>query len=233
MQKSPPPAPLALSKRSKHTKKFSASFDQTQQQRQSLVSAFFLGAIMADHGPLSKEEAHWLSKCENASVRAQAIEPRLFLGPHSAARNVGELRARGITHVVNLSQLPLHVAKALGLQVLDVDGVDDTPTADLLTHLPAIHKFIDDALKASPQHVVLVVCIMGRSRSACAVVWHLMQRDGIDMTPALARVRAQRLSASPNLGFRFQLQHRRLPTADEAAELTRQDEIDVDENDEA
>ena len=46
--------------------------------------------------------------------------------------------------------------------------VEDTPTEDLLIHLPAACQFIDNAMR-TPGAVVLVHCVQGLSRSACVV----------------------------------------------------------------
>jgi hypothetical protein len=86
--------------------------------------------FMADLGPLSKQDMHWVRTSNDHRARMQEIVPRIFLGPYTAVRDVLELRKRGATHIVNLSQCPAHVAQLMGLTILDVH-VDDKPLADL------------------------------------------------------------------------------------------------------
>jgi serine/threonine/tyrosine-interacting protein len=186
---------------------------------------------MADLGPLNKQEMHLVRTLDDHRVRMQEIVPRIFLGPFTAVRDVLELRKHGVTHIVNLSQCAARVAQQLGLTVLDV-SIQDKPLADLWSHVPTICAFVDQALDENPHHVVLFNCMMGISRSGAALVAYLMHRDKLPYKAVLQCVRHKRPCVCPNHGFRFQLSNQRLPSAVEAAELTRQDEEDADHEDE-
>lgn len=83
--------------------------------------------------------------------------------------------------------------------------VDDTPSANLVQHFPAVTRFIRAALDNGDG--VLVHCQAGVSRSATLVAAYLMaQEPGLDVDQAVARVRKVRPQVEPTETFLQQLE---------------------------
>ncbi|PHJ21468.1 dual specificity protein phosphatase 1-like isoform x1 [Cystoisospora suis] len=82
----------------------------------------------------------------------------------------------------------------------------DNETANLLDELPRVLRFVEDSLRTSEEHKVLVHCFAGKSRSAAVLCAFLMKSEGISLEEALARIRKVRPIACPNPSFMWQLQ---------------------------
>ena len=136
------------------------------------------------------------------------IAPRLWVGAASAAANLGWLRARGITHVVNVaSEVPNFHAAELTYHSMRLRDSSDDMVPMMRALLPDACSFIDAALAAGG--TVLVHCRMGLSRSAAVAVAFAMHR-GVAQSDALAddsQVRSQgRCGLSINFAFRAMLE---------------------------
>jgi len=82
--------------------------------------------------------------------------------------------------------------------------VDDVEDENLLEHLPATNRFIQQGLDGGGG--VLVHCAMGKSRSATVVIAFLMQKHQITPSEALSHLRQARSICEPNHGFMKQLE---------------------------
>lgn len=131
------------------------------------------------------------------------IENKLYLGNISAARSSRSLSERRISHIVSVcsDQIPAELPES-GLSHLRIP-VEDVDYADLLIHLPAAVRFIDNAIRH--HGIVLVHCVQGLSRSATVVAAYLMWSRRINATQALEAVRRAREQVWPNPGFQEQL----------------------------
>ena len=78
------------------------------------------------------------------------------------------LHERKITHIVSVCNEPIPAHHPQSGYVIHKIPVEDSPTEDLLIHLPAACQFIHNAMQ-TPGAVVLVHCVQGLSRSACVV----------------------------------------------------------------
>lgn len=131
------------------------------------------------------------------------VAPRLWIGAASAAANREWLRARGITHVVNVA-LEVHNFHPDELVYHNMrlrDTSDDV--VPMMEGLPAAYAFIDAALASGG--AVLVHCRMGLSRSAAVVAAYGMQR-GVAQRDAIAALTQGRRGLSINFAFRAMLE---------------------------
>ncbi|KAI0093701.1 protein-tyrosine phosphatase-like protein [Irpex rosettiformis] len=135
---------------------------------------------------------------------ASLILPRLYLSSYTTATNAAELEAIGITHIISVMDFtpkpcPPHI-KRLHVKL------EDTFSADILRHLEGTTEFIRYALQENESNKVLVHCIMGISRSTTVVCAYLIASNRMTAQDALEFVVKQRSIASPNSGFRAQLE---------------------------
>jgi len=131
------------------------------------------------------------------------IEGKLYLGNISAARSSRSLSERRISHIVSVCSDPIPgELPESGLAHLRIP-VEDVDYADLLIHLPAAVRFIDQAIRH--HGVVLVHCVQGLSRSATVVAAYLIWSRRMNATQALETVRRAREQVWPNPGFQEQL----------------------------
>ena len=79
----------------------------------------------------------------------------------------------------------------------------DQPDFDLSQHFEASFRFIEMHLKQN--HLVLVHCVSGVSRSATIVAHYLMKKNKWGYTRALDLIKEKRPQISPNRGFVLQL----------------------------
>ena len=127
----------------------------------------------------------------------------VWCGSVGALASGSVLREAGITHVLSMGggSAKLQSLQSTGLQVLQVD-IRDCATADLLGVWPLCDGFIRSALAKGSG--VLVVSMLGKSRSVAIVVAHLIT-CGMALNDALALVKEKRSGTSPNQGFLAQL----------------------------
>lgn len=119
---------------------------------------------------------------------ARKIEPyRLWVGSKQDSRNVTAASRHGVTLVVNCTRdLPFVLPGVRQVRVPVHDHPDESD--DMLEHLPAALKAIDEELRRGG--TVLVHCFAGVSRSASVVAAYLMFREGLTPRQAIARVQA-------------------------------------------
>jgi len=131
------------------------------------------------------------------------ITPRLYLGDMSAASSLTELRAQGITHVINCTaSANVELERNAGgiLKYIRLDLHDNT--GDLIRMPDAFElatDFIDQGL--ADGGVVLVYCHKGISRSATIVLAQLMRELQLSAEKAFEMVRSKRSICDPNLGY--------------------------------
>ena len=158
------------------------------------------------------------------------VEPRLFIGAEDAVEAAVADAALGVTHLVSFGYPPPSFPWDDDDADADADAVvrtlkvelEDDDDGDLLSQLPDVLAFISDGLRGGG--AVLVHCHAGVSRSAAALVAHLMRARDLDPDAALALLRAKHARASPNDGFIAQLElwnamDRKLSASSEAYRL--------------
>jgi len=131
------------------------------------------------------------------------IDNKLYLGNILAARSSRSLSERRISHIISVcpDPIPAELPES-GLAHMRI-SIDDVDYADLLSHLPAACRFIDQAIRGGG--TVLVHCVQGLSRSAAVVAAYLMYSRRINATQALETIRRAREQIWPNPGFQEQL----------------------------
>lgn len=121
---------------------------------------------------------------------AGEVVPNLWLGSAIALESTKELKARGITTVVTVS----NTKRRAPPQVLQIHvHLNDRVDADFLGSLPTSLNAIDEALDAHRgRGAVLVHCSYGVSRSAATCVAWLIARQGLSLAEAMGVVRKAR-----------------------------------------
>ncbi|PMD23346.1 dual specificity phosphatase-like protein [Hyaloscypha hepaticicola] len=155
---------------------------------------------------------------------AQAIQPFLYLGPSSAARDLDFLRREGITLLLVIRNTMTaavrllsgeKVARELGIQSAAVDVAGNQ---ELIAAFPRACKIINDHLifrfregmaknttnpePGAIQGKVLVFCESGNERSAAVVAAYLMNMFGLDLVSAIQYVQSQRFCVAFDDGLK-------------------------------
>ncbi|XP_074660999.1 dual specificity protein phosphatase 3-like [Tubulanus polymorphus] len=133
----------------------------------------------------------------------------VYIGEESIARNHGELKCIGITHIMNaaLGRGPYCVRtgpslyKNLGIEFIGFEAIDAT-AFDLSQYFYEAADFIENALRENGK--LLVHCREGVSRSATLVIAFLMIKRRVQIRDAVRLVRRGR-EIYPNDGFVEQL----------------------------
>ncbi|KAK0140923.1 Inactive dual specificity phosphatase 27 [Merluccius polli] len=135
------------------------------------------------------------------------VWPNVFIAEKSVAVNKARLKRMGITHILNAAHSTGVYTGAtfysgMNIQYMGVE-VDDFPDSDISPHFRTTAEFLDEAL-LTHKGKVLVVSMMGVSRSAVLVASYLMIFQHMSIMEALTAMRKKR-AINPNEGFLKQL----------------------------
>ncbi|XP_072234109.1 serine/threonine/tyrosine-interacting-like protein 2 [Leuresthes tenuis] len=133
------------------------------------------------------------------------VWPNIFIAEKSVAVNKARLKRMGITHILNTAHgTGVYTNQSFynGIQYKGIE-VDDFPDADISPHFRPTAEFLDEAL-LTHKGKVLVVSMMGISRSAVLVAAYLMIFQNMTIMEALTSIRKKR-AINPNEGFLKQL----------------------------
>lgn len=117
------------------------------------------------------------------------IEPRLFLGNATAARNLAFLKTNRISHILTIDSFPIpnYVCSSASVTNKYIH-IADMSRENILEHFMEGIGFIEDALKdEAAANGVLVHCFYGVSRSATIVIAFLMKKHSISYQRAFER----------------------------------------------
>nr|XP_057907587.1 serine/threonine/tyrosine-interacting-like protein 2 [Doryrhamphus excisus] len=146
-------------------------------------------------------------RLEAPSRPVDEVWPNIFIAEKSVAVNKARLKRMGITHILNAAHgTGVYTGEAfyggMGVHYMGIE-VDDFPDADISPHFRSTAEFFDEAL-LSHKGKVLVVSMMGISRSAVLVASYLMIFQHMSIMEALTAIRKKR-PINPNEGFLKQL----------------------------
>uniref|UniRef100_A0A3Q3F913 Dual specificity protein phosphatase n=1 Tax=Labrus bergylta TaxID=56723 RepID=A0A3Q3F913_9LABR len=135
------------------------------------------------------------------------VWPNIFIAEKSVAVNKARLKRMGITHILNTAHgTGVYTGESfyagMNIQYMGIE-VDDFADADIAAHFRPTAEFLDEAL-LTHKGKVLVVSMMGVSRSAVLVASYLMIFQHMTIMEALTSMRKKR-AISPNEGFLKQL----------------------------
>ncbi|MED6279596.1 hypothetical protein CHARACLAT_002357 [Characodon lateralis] len=135
------------------------------------------------------------------------VWPNIYIAEKSIAVNKARLKRMGITHVLNTAHgTGVYTNESfyvgMNIQYKGIE-VDDFPDADIAIHFRPTAEFLDEAL-LTHKGKVLVVSMMGISRSAILVASYLMIFQNMTIMEALTAIRKKR-AINPNEGFLKQL----------------------------
>ena len=132
---------------------------------------------------------------------ASKIFEFLYLGSEWNASNLEELRANGVTHILNVTREIDNFFPAV-FNYLNIREYDVEET-DLLQYWDTTYRFLKDCLDVGGR--VLVHCKMGISRSASTVIAFAMKHFSWSLEHALSHTASLRSVVNPNPAFREQL----------------------------
>ncbi|XP_047211852.1 serine/threonine/tyrosine-interacting-like protein 2 [Girardinichthys multiradiatus] len=135
------------------------------------------------------------------------VWPNIYIAEKSIAVNKARLKRMGITHVLNTAHgTGVYTNESfyvgMNIQYKGIE-VDDFPDADIAIHFRPTAEFLDEVL-LTHKGKVLVVSMMGISRSAILVASYLMIFQNMTIMEALTAIRKKR-AINPNEGFLKQL----------------------------
>ncbi|XP_023185376.1 inactive dual specificity phosphatase 27 [Xiphophorus maculatus] len=135
------------------------------------------------------------------------VWPNIHIAEKSVAVNKARLKRMGITHILNTAHgTGVYTGQAfyanMNIQYRGIE-LDDFPDADIAAHFRPAAEFLDEAL-LTHKGKVLVVSMMGVSRSAILVASYLMIFQNMTIMEALTAIRKKR-AINPNEGFLKQL----------------------------
>ena len=133
---------------------------------------------------------------------ASKILDYLYLGSEWNASNLEELRANGITRILNVTREIDNFFPA-DFQYKNIRVYDEEAT-DLLRFFEETYKFIKEAKDTDGK--TLVHCKMGISRSATCTIAFIMKEYGKDLISALLHAKDRRSIVNPNKSFIKQLE---------------------------
>ncbi|XP_049921718.1 serine/threonine/tyrosine-interacting-like protein 2 isoform X3 [Epinephelus moara] len=137
------------------------------------------------------------------------VWPNIFIAEKSVAVNKARLKRMGITHILNTAHgTGVYTGESfytgMNIKYMGIE-VDDFPDADISEHFRPTAEFLDEAL-LTHKGKVLVVSMMGVSRSAVVVASYLMIFQHMTIMEALTSMRKKR-AINPNEGFLKQLRN--------------------------
>lgn len=138
-------------------------------------------------------------------VDCDEIQPNLFVGNGSAAKNIEYLKLIGITHVINMAEgevdTDANFYREENIKYLGV-SITDSPSAKIRTHFDVVTKFMENGIQEGGK--VLVHCFMGYSRSATCAIAYLMIYGRMSAVAACQTIKSKHV-CRPNDGFLQQL----------------------------
>lgn len=151
---------------------------------------------------------YWSKKCGFLvdlipDLSINEIIPRLFLSGDDVALNFDLLKAKNITHILNLTSNIANkyepILKYKKIHMYDI------PSENILKYFKEAFEFIDNGLENINQSV-LVHCNAGVSRSSSFVIGYLMHKKiALSYSQAFELVKSRRPKICPNQGFVNQL----------------------------
>ncbi|QQP41970.1 Uncharacterized protein FKW44_016494, partial [Caligus rogercresseyi] len=132
---------------------------------------------------------------------ASKIVDHVYLGSEWNASNLDELKANGITHILNVTREIDNFFPAT-FEYRNIRVFDEEAT-DLLKYFDETYRFVRKAQDA--QGKVLIHCKMGISRSATLTMAYLMKDYEMSLTEVMILVGERRAIINPNEGFIKQL----------------------------
>jgi len=134
---------------------------------------------------------------ESGSIWATDLHGgRLWLGAGRDARNLEQLRAHGITHILNCADdVPNYHDREPGLAYLRLEIVDFGGDKGSARVFPAAAEFARGALAEGGQGRVLVHCANGSNRSATVCAALFMDVYGLTLAEAWQRVHVREQAA--------------------------------------
>lgn len=126
---------------------------------------------------------------EDNPFSVDEIEPRLYLGNCTAARNIKFLLSHKITHILTIDSFPIPAYVCSSASVVNkYIHIADMARENILEHFMDCINFIESALKDPDElNGILVHCFYGVSRSASIVIAFLMRKYSISYQKAFEK----------------------------------------------
>lgn len=134
-------------------------------------------------------------------TKMHLVLPRLYVGSYHPASDREVLNAAGVTHICCCINVAARFPGEYQFMNLPAD---DTATYDMAQHFEETFAFIEKALTSGG--TVLVHCGAGISRAPTITAAYIIRKLKVSHHSAVQMISSVRPCASPNLGFRKQLE---------------------------
>lgn len=126
---------------------------------------------------------------EDNPFSVDEIEPRLYLGNCTAARNIAFLKSTNISHILTIDSFPIPNYVCSSASVVNkYIHIADMARENIIEHFTDCINFIESALKnPNGSNAVLIHCFYGVSRSATILIAYLMKKYSISYRKAFER----------------------------------------------
>ncbi|XP_022655236.1 dual specificity protein phosphatase MPK-4-like isoform X2 [Varroa jacobsoni] len=149
----------------------------------------------------SLEDLPASEEVDTAGLNCSVVAPNIFVSDRATAENEGALVRLGITHIVTVDSHRLRAELYTEPKRFQFHFIraDDVVEQDLLTHLPEMFQFLDNAGR------ILFHCHQGISRSVTLCIAYLMLKTMKSLEDISKQICQARPQAFPNNGFWTQL----------------------------
>ena len=162
-------------------------------------------------GPLTDEDIDIIAEVKKKDPSAaQEVFANLYLGNKAAAENVMYVKAKGITHIINMAAKSLRSNKfqvepdkeELAKEGIELRSAPEWSDMKIDECFEEVGQWIEETIADGGQ--VLIACWQGHNRSATVVLAYLMRFKGMGLEAAITMVKEKR-DIRPNNAFLQQL----------------------------
>jgi hypothetical protein len=126
-------------------------------------------------------------------AQATPVAPRVLLSGACVASDRVLLSRLGVTHICNATiEIPRYFQQSQRLEYHKTSWTDDDKSDCTTQEYRDAFEFIQSALASDSEHVVLVHCFAGRSRSASIVLYYLCRTQSLKLQQGMLQLYAMR-----------------------------------------
>lgn len=136
----------------------------------------------------------------------QCVIPQIYIGSLASVRNTRALQDHNITHLLKITKQEIKQKWPSCVRTIHEIDLTDCDSEMLLDYFHLMNEWMDEALKRTTDHNVLLFCSRGISRSPTFVAAYLIQHHKMSDIQAIEVLQKVRPCVNPNETFRKALQ---------------------------